>query len=314
MAQTQQLIALLAETQTGADPTRTIRGIDVSGLIKGEVAIDQATGIPFRYAPADTQNALVNKVVKPAVGVGNWIQFGLAAGGNPVSVFTVGDLPAPSGGVITLLSGVTYLVYGSVNIGTNRLSMQDASRIEGVAGGEIIADNAAEAVSPSASGNAIEVVNLDITNLNGAAASWTGTGNGAQAVFEGCTFTSTGSGLIVTGVAGDTIYVGDNRFRSTVGLEVGGVWNAVSVVDNHFVDGDKGILITCTINDLAKMLVSGNEFNVINTANGVFQNNADAVDEGRLVGNMFFGAGTYISANVATAEWVGVGNVGVANF
>jgi hypothetical protein len=313
MAETQAGIYYNAETlyTAASDSSSSLEGADMESQLDGALGWATDRGTMFQYRSASLSSPVAGLIVK-ANGPGNWVR--VQGGLNVVEVRSLADLPAPNAGIITLVAATRYLFYGTVNLGANRILTGSSVIIEGVGGAEITGNNAAPLISNGTNGVAMTIANVLVLNTGGMAVSWIGNGNGAQCILHDCEFYGLTVSVSVTGVGGDYINIYDNTFGGATGLQVGDIWSSVVLNNNRFKCTAIGVSITGTIGQVSAMLVNGNEFDVAGGLVGISQASVDAVTVGRLIGNMFFGGGTYISANVATTEWVGNGNVNVANF
>jgi hypothetical protein len=315
MALTQENIDLIAQTVRTADSDaqRSVQGTDVTPLIDGNSiwATDRRT--PFRWSPTDVNAAIAYQIVKPDSGLaGSWLLAG-GAGLNSVDVYSVADFPAPVAGVITLAASTRYLVHGHVDIGTNVITASAGSGLEGVAGAQLINTNTVPLVTCGSF--AFTCNNIALLNLGGPCIVWSGDGGGDQLTLRDSIFSGVTSAVWIHGHAGDYICIRDCDFWGTTsGLQVHDVWDSIVINACRFLGAGDQLMLTSAAGEIEGITVVGCEFKVANGSTGVTQNTVDAVDAGRLVGNMFTGAGTFIDANVATTEWVGTSNVGVADF
>jgi hypothetical protein len=319
MARTQGQIALIAETLlTGsADDTRSLQGINASGLMAGNRAYALDVNKTFEYAPESTL-APDNDKVLAAVGGGRWL---LVEGGNdPVVVRTLDDLPEPAAGVITLDATVMYLIEGELNLGANRIVASAGSGIQGGAGA-LIVGSTSDPLITGPGGEAFRLSNIAVTNNgSGPAVTWAGDGAGVQFWVHDVSLYGTPA-LVLSGAGdgddGDNVYVYDSRFYSPAashGVNLGGQWGAVNFIGCRFLGTGDGIRITSGEDDIDQIVLNGCEFHMPTGKTGIIQLTSSAVEVGRIVGCNFWGAGTPKDGNVVTTEWAGIGNAGLADF
>jgi len=315
MARSQSQIGLICETllSVGSDERRSLQGVNTDGLIEGNRAFAVDVGSEFRLDPESTLAQEFDKIIT-APGGGNWLLCG--GGDDPVDVYTLGDLPASVGGVITLLSSITYRIHGELNLLGDRIVMSAGSGLEGTGIALLVTSNTVAAVTCT-TGTPARIHNLAITNNGtGPGVTWDGDGDGSQLWMHDCSIYGAPA-LDLTGVAGDSVYVYDCRFYGVAtswGVELSDAWSAVSFVGCRFLGDGDGMRITSGEGTVANLVINGCEFSTPTGKTGVTQNTADAVVQGRLVGNLFWGAGTPIDGNVATTEWIARGNTAFADF
>jgi hypothetical protein len=329
MARTQGRIGLIAETLLSADSNArsSVQATSGVGLLEGTTIWSVDKHALYSLRPADTQTPDNDKVVA-AVGGGNWVlEWG---GADPTEVRTLGDLPAPTGGVITLPDGTTWLIVGHVDLDGNRLVMGQNSSLYGL-GPNLGSGQACSCLSTANSATAVSLYNgatvssvegLCILNADGPALGWVGTG-GYVRIFNCCVITDHDCQAAL--FRGDHTGLPDldlmeSKFMApevanSIAVEIGSEWSTLRLFGCTLCYADGLVLLTGgKANEVA---INGCRFSIGNGFTGIVQTDADPgtiLIGGSLVGNVFRGAGTPVNANVAAAVWAARGNIPVADF
>jgi hypothetical protein len=318
MARTQGIIAYIAETllTASSDAASSLQAADTTVLIPGSTAwVDDKQAL-YRWIDTALLTPIADKVIN-GNGGGQWV---LAEGGSdPVEVFTLADLPAAIGGVITLVNGRVYRIHGVVGLGAAVIVMGIGSSLIGVGAGQLTTNNTISLVTGPAAGSPCTVKDMWLVNTGGPAFEWQGNGNTAQCVLQGSRFYGITSAALILGVTGDYININGCTFNgTTAGLEIGGAWSSVVLNSCRFFGPGNQVKLTGTIGTCAQMTVNGCEFRVTGATDiGIEQTNVDAVTVGRIVGCNFSvsgGGALAVGTNVVTTEWVSNTNAGLANF
>lgn len=234
-----------------------------------------------------------------------------------VDVSSLAQLPAPSGGVITLADNTNYLVCGEVDISPNRIVFGVRSTISGTnrINDRIISDTAGNLFTATSSAVTVVFKEIGLRCANGTLVSFSDCGvsfidcsvgpcaNGGNIALSGAfpfTFRQgsmvsgfTTSGFTFSGTSTGTLRIFDNTISNNVGtlFALGAaVFGIISIGRNS-------------------VIVSGGNTFLSGAAAG-----ANVTVAGQLAINAFSGAGTYVSTITgADAGWTFTANAGVTN-
>ncbi|GCC50476.1 hypothetical protein SanaruYs_06910 [Chryseotalea sanaruensis] len=240
-------------------------------------------------------------------------------GANLVYVYSLADLPSPSGGGITLDANKMYVFSGIVNISPNYLNLNGA----GLRG----TDPAKDGVMSSVSGGVLRSTGVSVFLENIAVIPFSAgtkaydftdaTGTKYCNLFSGCSVVEIGVASLgvgqVSGFKATTIM--KNYWSCADGIKVTGTVDKFASAYNFITgiaSGGKGIefLSGLTINDID---LSNNYF-IYTGQTGVKVNAGATIDRGRMTTNMFRGVTTYITGfDSYTPEWEMRQNTNIPN-
>jgi hypothetical protein len=313
---------LICETLLTADSdrTRSLQAVDTAGMTEDNDVYVVDKDAHYALKPSDTQTPDNDKVLA-ATGGGNWV---LAEGGSdPIEVRTLGDLPAPSAGIISLSGSTVYKFIGTVDLGTNRLSVAAGGAVlVGEAGSEILVNSALPAITGPSSGGAQRNLTLDhltVTQSGSGVGLSYAPGATATLFMKDCTInTGAGHAAVLVGTSSCRAEPKDCVFNTSGGdaVQVSGSWGMLAF-DNCWLGVANGIVI----NDLAAiaiMRVLGCTFLVGAPSTGIDDLKVaagGAISTGALLGQSTFeGAGTAIGAKITSGNsWTIKHNVGPAD-
>jgi hypothetical protein len=214
---------------------------------------------------------------------------------NIVYVDSLADLPAPSGGSITLDGSKMYIFSGFVNISPNYLNLNGASLrgndpsrdgvMSSVSGGILRSTNVSVFMENFAVIPLSAVVEVGIPSLG------VGQVSGFNAITISKNYWSCKDGVKVTGTVG--------KFASSYNF----ITNITAGFGIEFLSG-------LTINDID---LSNNYF-IYNGQTGVKVNAGATIDRGRVITNMFRGVGTYFTGfDSYSLSWQMISNTNIPN-
>lgn len=241
---------------------------------------------------------------------------------NHVLVKVKADLPAPSGGVITLADNTAYEINGTIALGTDRIATGVSNIIYGV-------DKSDDILTYTGTSNMISSTNKDIivskvtlvaNGLGSKVFSLIGTGTGTERleISECIIANSVNVGSVTGGFA--TIVFRNNLVTGCAqGFEVSGTNGDLFITDNPM-EAFTGTAVAFTLADGAStyhtVIISRNMFEMGSGQTALSIATAvDVTDGGIIAVNSFEGAGTYLSGiDAGTEGWLiaPLGNVGIA--
>lgn len=240
-------------------------------------------------------------------------------GSNLVYVYSLADLPAPSGGAITLNANKMYVFSGIVNISPNYLNLNGA----GLRGTDPGKDGVMSSVSGGvlrSTGVSVFIENLAVIPFSAATKAYDftdATGTMYCNIFSGSSVVEIGVPSLgvgqVSGFKATTIL--KNYWSCTDGIKVTGTVDKFASAYNFITgitNGGNGIefLSGLVINDID---LSNNYF-IYPGQTGVKVNAGATIDRGRMTTNMFRGVTTFITGfNSYTPEWEMRQNTNIPN-
>ncbi len=242
--------------------------------------------------------------------------------GNPLSnlvyVYSLADLPAPSGNAITLDATKMYIFSGIVSISPNYLNLNGA----GLRGTDPAKDGVLSTVSGAvlrSTGVSVFIENLVVIPASGSTKAYDfadATGTMFCNIFSGCSVVEIGIPTLGVGqVSGfKAITILQNYWSCADGLKVTGNVGKFSSTLNFITNLTTGagieFLAGLTINDID---LSNNYF-IYTGQLGVKVNVGSVIDRGRLTTNMFRGVGTnLVGFDSYSFGWQMVSNTDIPN-
>lgn len=241
---------------------------------------------------------------------GRWESVALTAPNtNLVYVYSLGDLPAPTGNAITLDGNRMYVFSGVVNISPNYLNLNGAS----LRGTDPSKDGVLSSVSGAvlrSTGVSVYMENLAVLPASGSTKAYDfadATGTKFCNLFSGCSVVEAGVPSLGVGqVSGfQAVTISQNYWNCQDGIKVTGNMGKFCSATNFIVGiaaGGAGIefMPSLAINDID---LSNNYF-IYPGQTGVKVDAGAAIDRGRMTTNMFRGVTTQISGfNSYTPAW-----------
>jgi hypothetical protein len=275
-------------------------------------------GVPVLVNPTNAQPFIASLEAGSGIaisGVGNHIEISVS--GTPTSVKTVvvnelSDLPAASGGVITLADDTDYLLTNDINIGTDRLAGGNRTIVRG-------ADSSVINLSYTGTGTMFTSVDktfrfdrIKKTCANGQLLD-------VSATAPGCVFQMTDMTVDVCDTIGTISGVTLAQFNNvawndiaTDGLTISGSNTALYMQDNPvflnggtFLDLDSATIDKLTVTNPFATLASGTTF----LSGLVDSGNINTGGSGTIINGSFQGLGTPLNnINPDDARWFFLGN------
>ncbi len=237
---------------------------------------------------------------------------------NIIYVDSLGDLPSPSGGGITLDGSKLYIFSGFVNISPNYLNLNGASLRGMDPGRDGIMSTVAGGILRSTNVS-VYMDNIAVIPLSTSTKAYDfsdATGTKFCNLFSGCSVVEVGIPSLGVGqVSGfNTITIALNYWSCKDGIKVTGAVGKF-VANYNFITSITGgygmeFLAGLTINDVD---LSNNYF-IYSGATGVKVNAGAVIDRGRMTTNMFRGVGTYLTGfDSYSPGWQMVSNTNIPN-
>lgn len=237
---------------------------------------------------------------------------------NLVYVYSLSDLPAPSGAGITLVANKMYVFSGIVNISPNYLNLNGA----GLRGTDPAKDGVMSTVSGAvlrSTGVSVFIENLVVIPASGGSKAYDfadATGTMFCNLFSGCSVVDAGIPSLgvgqISGFKATTI--NKNYWNCKDGVKITGVVGKFSSAYNFItgISGGSGIefLSGLIIDDIDL----ANNYFIYTGQTGVKVNAGATIDFGRMTTNMFRGVTTLLTGfDSYTPGWEMVSNTGVPN-
>ncbi|MGZ5253176.1 MAG: hypothetical protein ACXWV4_02275 [Flavitalea sp.] len=239
-------------------------------------------------------------------------------GSNLVHVYSLADLPAPSGNVITLNPGKMYVFSGIINISPNYLNLNGAG-LKGT-------DPAKDGVMSTVAGGVLRSTNVDVFIENLAVVPASGStkaydfqdasGTKFANLFSGCSVVEIGIPTLGVGqVSGfKAITTTKNYWNCSDGIKITGSVGKFASVLNFITNITSGsgieFLSGLTIDDID---LSNNYF-IYPGQTGVKVNAGSVIKRGRMTTNMFRGVANYLTGfDSYSPEWQMVSNTDIPN-
>ena len=239
-------------------------------------------------------------------------------GTNLVNVYSLADLPTPTGSSITLDAAKMYVFSGIVNISPYYLNLNGAGLRGTDPGKDGVMSSVAGGVLRS-TGVSVFMENLAVVPISGATKAYDfadATGTKFCNLFSGCSVVEIGIPTLGVGqVSGfNAITVMKNYWSCADGVKVTGNVGKFASVLNFITNISNGqgieFLAGLTINDID---LSNNYF-VYTGQTGIKLNAGATILFGRMTTNMFRGVGTYLNGfNSYTPGWQMVSNTDIPN-
>jgi hypothetical protein len=251
--------------------------------------------------------------------VNQWVEFVIKnPSDNLVHVYSNSDLPAPSGGVITLDSTKMYVFSGIINISPNYINLNGAN-LRGI-------DPSRDGVMSSVSGGILRstgvsvfLENFAVIPLSASTKAYDftdATGTHYCNIFSGCSVVEVGTPSLGVGqISGfNATTIKDNYWNCKDGIKITGTVGkfclAYTFITNLSAGAGVEFLAGLTINDID---LSNNYF-IYSGQTGVKLNLGATIDRGRMTTNMFRGVTTKTSGfDSYTPAWEMRQNTGIPN-
>ena len=247
---------------------------------------------------------------------------GLTTFTETVIVQVKADLPTPSVGVITLASGVGYLIMAEIDLGTDKIDVDGAAFVYGFASSQAkLETNNAGALLNGGTGGTLRMRDITLENTNGSGTIFDFQGSDTEIVLlRNIVPVAAGGGLGTFDRVAVFALTLSNLIAQTGGLTLTNT-NAptsvfpICIVEDNLISQTSGTFLdfgTSRWNSIA--IESNSTFNIASGASGVVGAASDAnftTGFGVLMGNNFSGTGTYLT-NIASTDlrWEFQGNTG----
>ena len=222
---------------------------------------------------------------------------------NRVIIKSLSDFPTPVAGVITLQDNYSYEINGSINIGTNTITLGVSNTIFGIdkSSDKLIYTGTSAMISATNQDLTIKFITIAAITAGGSVFSITAaTTNNIQItdnIFGSCASIGT-----ITG--GNFLILDRNLFsNNTTGITIAGTCNYFTYSDNqHSVTA--GTCLTTTATTFNTIYVTRNFFTVTSPATAMNINAGTVVNVGILKNNLCIGTGTYLTGiTLLTPNW-----------
>ena len=304
-AQARSVLELVAVATSGSATdltTGTLPDARLSGAVAASLLLADSAVQPGDLATVATTGDYDDLTNKPDLSHNRFVR-----------VKSLSDFPAPSGGLITLAAGTTYVIDGPIDIGVNELVAASGTKLLGkyAANDQIIHTSAGACIKG-------EDVTFSCESVGFVNASGTGiifTEDADPDIFLNvlnCGFFGCNEGVQVNG--GNTSVIFNTLFSNcTTGITCTD-FNKVLIAQNAFLGNSAGNRINFTSGSYVDADITQNKFQ---GDSGTMINVADATDltgQGTIINNRFRGTATPISGVSATTTlWSLSLNDGIPN-
>ena len=237
---------------------------------------------------------------------------------NLVYIYSLADLPTPSGSLITLDATKMYVFNGMVNISPYYLNLNGAN----LRGTDPSRDGVMSSVSGAilrSSNVSVFMENFTVIPLSGSTKAYDfsdATGTKFCNLFSGCSVVEIGTPSLGVGQTSgfNAVTITKNYWNCTDGIKVTGTMGKFALASVFITNITSGsgveFLSGLTINDID---LSNNYF-IYTGQTGVKVNTGATIDKGRMTTNMYRGVTNYISGfNSYTPSWEMRQNTGIPN-
>jgi len=233
---------------------------------------------------------------------------------NSVLIKSLGDFPAPSGGVISLVANTSYELNGLINIGANTLDMGSGTVIFGVnrfADG-LVSSSSGYIITSTTTSFVLQNFTINAPNTSGVLNITQNTSN--QTLFNHMAFDH--CNILGTITGGGSIYFDncDMRDGITNGLVIQGTVSSLVYVHCLHTGMTAGTHLDIASGTFGTIALSTNTFDVATGVTGTNISNSLTLTDGMLQFSCYLGAGTYLTGiNTTNINWSIRGNTGLSD-